>query len=184
MGHTCLEQYVTERLRIFFSPSGSRPRRRCCWPMPPSGRPCSGSPTRSAARTGLGWARLQLVEAGAFGPRAGPYLGRKYGHSPAAGAACWRGSWRCCACWRRGSQRSVGRVSPYYLRPSHQRRSMSTARPSWACSARCRRSTARWTRRCALRRPARSGDRFSARSDPARAPRHDVRPPPGAAAAL
>jgi hypothetical protein len=37
---------------------------------------------------GLGWARrLQLIHAGAFGPRAGQYLGRKYGYSPAAGSA-------------------------------------------------------------------------------------------------
>jgi hypothetical protein len=37
---------------------------------------------------GLGWTRrLQVIHAGAFGPRVGPYLGRKYGYSPAAGAA-------------------------------------------------------------------------------------------------
>ncbi len=37
---------------------------------------------------GLGWARrLQLIHAGAFGGRAGQYLGRKYGYSPEAGVA-------------------------------------------------------------------------------------------------
>jgi glutathione S-transferase len=37
---------------------------------------------------GLGWSRrLQLIDAGAFGERASAYLGRKYGHSPATGAA-------------------------------------------------------------------------------------------------
>ena len=35
---------------------------------------------------GLGWTRrLQLIHAGAFGPRAGQYLARKYGYSPTAG---------------------------------------------------------------------------------------------------
>ena len=37
---------------------------------------------------GLGWTRrLQLIHAGAFGPRAGQYLGRKYGYSPDVGGA-------------------------------------------------------------------------------------------------
>jgi len=37
---------------------------------------------------GLGWARrLRLIHAGAFGARGSQYLGRKYGYSPAAGAA-------------------------------------------------------------------------------------------------
>jgi glutathione S-transferase len=37
---------------------------------------------------GLGWARrLRMIHAGAFGPRASQYLARKYGYTPAAGAA-------------------------------------------------------------------------------------------------
>jgi glutathione S-transferase len=37
---------------------------------------------------GLGWTRrLQLIHAGAFGERGGQYLARKYGYSPANGAA-------------------------------------------------------------------------------------------------
>src|SRR4051812_36701996 len=37
---------------------------------------------------GLGWTRrLQLIHARAFGDRPSQYLGRKYGHSPAAGDA-------------------------------------------------------------------------------------------------
>jgi glutathione S-transferase len=37
---------------------------------------------------GLSWTRrLQLIHAGAFGERGGQYLARKYGYSPAAGAA-------------------------------------------------------------------------------------------------
>lgn len=37
---------------------------------------------------GLGWSRrLQLIQTGGFGSRAGQYLARKYGYSPATGAA-------------------------------------------------------------------------------------------------
>jgi glutathione S-transferase len=65
---------------------------------------------------GLGWARrLQLVHAGAFGPRGSQYLGRKYGHSPAAGAAA---ATRVAALLRMlaarlAAQRLAG--NPYYL---------------------------------------------------------------------
>jgi glutathione S-transferase len=65
---------------------------------------------------GLGWTRrLQLIEAGAFGPRAGQYLARKYGYSPAAGSAATA---RVAALLRMlaarlETQRRAG--SPYYL---------------------------------------------------------------------
>ena len=65
---------------------------------------------------GLGWTRrLQLIHAGAFGPRAGQYLARKYGYSPAAGGAATA---RVAALLRMlaarlAAQRRSG--SPYYL---------------------------------------------------------------------
>jgi glutathione S-transferase len=65
---------------------------------------------------GLGWARrLQLVHAGAFGPRADQYLARKYGYSPAVGA---NATTRVAAllrllATRLTTQRQAG--SPYYL---------------------------------------------------------------------
>ena len=65
---------------------------------------------------GLGWTRrLQLIDAGAFGPRAGQYLARKYGYSPAAGAAAGT---RVAALLRMlaarlAAQRLAG--NPYYL---------------------------------------------------------------------
>jgi len=68
---------------------------------------------------GLGWARrVQLIHAGAFGPRAGQYLGRKYGYSPTAGGASTA---RVTALLRMlaarlEAQRRAG--SPYYLGPS------------------------------------------------------------------
>jgi hypothetical protein len=54
---------------------------------------------------GLSWSRrLQLVHAGlqhagGFPEPVSKYLGRKYGYSPAAGAARRRGWRTCCACW-------------------------------------------------------------------------------------
>ncbi|MBN9089091.1 MAG: hypothetical protein J0J01_19455 [Reyranella sp.] len=65
---------------------------------------------------GLGWTRrLQLIRAGGFGPRAGQYLARKYGYSPATGAAA---AARVAAllrmlAMRLEAQRRSG--SPYYL---------------------------------------------------------------------
>jgi glutathione S-transferase len=65
---------------------------------------------------GLGWTRrVQLIHAGAFGGRAGQYLGRKYGYSPDAGAAATA---RVVAllrllATRLAAQRLAG--SPYYL---------------------------------------------------------------------
>ena len=65
---------------------------------------------------GLSWARrLQLIHVGAFGERGGQYLGRKYGYSPAAGAAAGT---RVAALLRMlatrlAAQRLAG--SPYYL---------------------------------------------------------------------
>ena len=97
---------------------------------------------------GLGWTRrLQLIHAGAFGSRGRPVSRAQVRLQPAAGgAAAARGSRRCCACWRRGWRLQLARAAPT-ISAQRRRRSTSTARPSWACSARCRRSTARWTRR-------------------------------------
>jgi glutathione S-transferase len=65
---------------------------------------------------GLGWMRrLQLIHAGAFGERGGQYLARKYGYSPAVGAAAGT---RVAALLRMlaarlAAQRLAG--NPYYL---------------------------------------------------------------------
>jgi len=65
---------------------------------------------------GLSWTRrLQLIHAGAFGERGGQYLARKYGYSPAAGAAAGT---RVAALLRMlaarlAAQRLAG--NPYYL---------------------------------------------------------------------
>ncbi|MBS0524213.1 MAG: hypothetical protein JSS04_11325 [Proteobacteria bacterium] len=65
---------------------------------------------------GLSWTRrLQLIHAGAFGERAGQYLGRKYGYNPAAGGAA---ATRVAAllrllATRLATQRLAG--SPYYV---------------------------------------------------------------------
>jgi len=65
---------------------------------------------------GLGWSRrLQLIQAGAFGPRAGQYLARKYGYSPATGAAA---AARVAALLRMLAARLAAQHrsgSPYYL---------------------------------------------------------------------
>lgn len=65
---------------------------------------------------GLGWVRrLQMIHADAFGPRVSRYLGRKYGYTPATGAAA---AARAAALLRvlaarLEAQRTAG--SPYYL---------------------------------------------------------------------
>ena len=68
------------------------------------------------SQEGLSWTRrLQLIHAGAFGERGSQYLARKYGYSPAAGAAAGT---RAAALLRMlatrlAAQRLAG--SPYYL---------------------------------------------------------------------
>ncbi len=113
--------------------------------------------------SGLGWSRrLQLIEArvhnaGGFPEQVARYLGKKYGYRPQSGAAATVAGGG--AAWHAGSAPQVAARAgePLLHRPLAERGSMSTARPSWRCSARCRPRSAR----CRTRpgRPSRRGMR-------------------------
>jgi glutathione S-transferase len=97
---------------------------------------------------GLGWSRrLQLVHAGlsnagGFPERVSKYLAKKYGYSPAAGAAAAARVAELLAMLaaRLKAQQQTG--SRYYIGDSLT----AVARPSPPCSTRCRPRSARWRR--------------------------------------